>query len=347
MTVPMIKVLVVDDSAFMRKILADTLEEEDDITVVGRASDGKDALQKIARIHPDIVTLDVCMPEMDGIECLKKIMADHPLPVIMVSAVTVEGADETIQSLELGAVDFIPKTDMEKLKDEVKTKIRMAARSRVPKTGKPATPKIEPSFRERFQVSTETDTVIAIASSTGGPPALSKVIPTLPADLPAAVLITQHMPPKFTEALANRLAKLGTIPVKEGVEGEEVKEGQAYIAPGDYHMEIRREGRKKFIALNHGPQVQSVRPSADVMMRSIAEVYGKNVIGVVLTGMGADGADGIAAIKEAGGRCIAQNEDTCVVYGMPKAVVDRGLADTVKPIEDIASTITHMLAKTT
>jgi two-component system chemotaxis response regulator CheB len=318
----------------MRKILTNMINSDPKLTVVGTAFDGINALEKISQLHPDVITLDVNMPRMDGLTTLKQIMKECPLPVIMVSAATQEGAETTFQALNIGAVDYIPKPsgqislDIEKVRNELVYKIKTAAQAKII-TRKHITP-------SRIQTKQKLkEKVITIGASTGGPPALEEILTQLPKNIPPT-LIVQHMPVGFTKLFARRLNGLCNFSVKEAEEGDTVKQGQALIAPGGYHMIVKRNGR---IQLDSGPPEHSVKPAVDPMMRTIAKVYQSETIGVILTGMGRDGASGMRAIKEIGGRTIAQNEATCTVFGMPKAAIEEGCIDKILPLSKIPEQI--------
>ncbi|UNC91780.1 protein-glutamate methylesterase/protein-glutamine glutaminase [Candidatus Contubernalis alkaliaceticus] len=346
-----IKVLVVDDTALMRKIVSDIFGSSDEFQVVATARDGEDALKKIKRFKPDLITLDVEMPRMNGIEVLKVIMQDNPVPVIMLSSHTRRGSEITIEALSLGAVDFIPKPgylskDLKTVGEELLHRARLAARAKNLKISPRddqrqkrdlfAVPSVSPRFKSREGFKN----VVAIGSSTGGPKALEHVLINLPGDFPAPLIITQHMPPGFTNALAQRLDKICDIQVKEGDRGDKLMAGTAYIAPGGYHMVVTRDG---FVNLNQDPPVEHVRPSANVMIDSAVQVYGDIMIGVILTGMGKDGAEAMVNIKEKGGRTVVQDEATSVIYRMPRAVVELGAADYVLPLEDIPKALIRMV----
>lgn len=328
------RVLVVDDSAFMRKIITNMINSDPQLTVVGTAFDGLNALKKIPQLKPDVITLDVNMPRLDGLRALKKIMKQHPLPVIMLSATTQEGAEITFKALKLGAVDYLPKPsgqislDIEKVRNELVDKIRTAAQAKIFTH--------EPESCSPVQVKHEVEEkVITIGASTGGPPALEKILGQLPKNTPP-ILIVQHMPSGFTSPFARRLDRLCSFVVKEAEEGDTVCQGQALIAPGGYHMTVTGDGR---IQLDIGPTEHGVRPAVDPMMRTIAEVYGAEAIGVLLTGMGRDGTSGMKAIRDNGGRTIAQNEATCTVFGMPKVAIQEGGVDKVLPLSKIPEQI--------
>lgn len=347
----MIKVLIVDDSAFMRKALTSMLQEDPEIKVVGTARDGLEALQMIQELKPDIVTMDVEMPRMDGITALKEIMSKNPVPVIMVSSLTTEGAKVTLEALELGAVDFIPKNLSElsvnivKIKgmliDKIKTIARRGVVRRRPSI-RASEPKVEVPKVEipKARISSERKVgIVSIGTSTGGPKALQEIIPKLPKDFPVPIVIAQHMPPNFTKPFAERLNQLSQLSVKEAEEGETIKAGMVYVAPGRGHMRLKRRGIETYITISEDREEFIYRPSVDALMLSVAECFPGRSLGVILTGMGNDGAKGAKKIKETGGRVFAQNEETCVVYGMPRAVVEAGIADKIVPLEEMAGEI--------
>lgn len=337
-----IKVLVVDDSALIRRIISDILTADPRFTVVGTARDGIDALEKLTRLSPDLITLDVEMPRMDGLQTLKEIVRRFQKPVIMLSSLTQRGSRVTLEALALGAVDFIPKPERfyqesrETLAAELLLKASTVAQVKI-RPVVPAPPQTPASAPVRGRVPEEAETAVVIGSSTGGPRALEAILTGLPHDLPATLLVAQHMPPNFTRAFAERLDKNCAIRVTEAQDGEPVLSGVAYVAPGNYHMEV---DARKMIRLNQNPPVEHVRPSATVTMLSAARVYGKNTIGVVLTGMGKDGAAGMAEIKSKGGRTLVQDETTSVIFSMPKAVIQAGAADRILPLDEIAGAIT-------
>lgn len=342
-----IKVLVVDDSAFARSMIVAKLESEPGIKVVAQARDGLEAVQMTKELKPDVVTMDVAMPHMDGLAALKQIMMECPTPVVMLSALTGYGTDATIRALESGAVDFFLKpsvTNPAGIKEstaELIEKIKVAAGVQVSRYRKvSSSPLIRRVHSKKDKLrSTTVDRAVVIASSTGGPKALSEVVPLLPGDLPAFVLIVQHMPRGFTRSLAERLNQISELEVREAQEGDLVEPGVVFLAPGDYHMTIGMDGR---VALNQNPHECGVRPSANVTIESVARVYGAKSLSVVLTGMGSDGTRGSTLVKAAGGKIIAQNEATCSVYGMPASVVDAGIADAVLPLSDIAAEIVNL-----
>ncbi len=339
----MIRVLVVDDSALVRVALTDILNKTKDIKVIDTARNGKEAIEKVLKLKPDVITLDIKMPVMDGLTALKIIMEKQPTPVIMLSAMTKEGAKETIEALKLGAVDFIPKPsasyDLSTIADELIQKIRAVA------TTTPNIIRLQNLKRFRGEVvrgcwnKCKGNICVLIGSSTGGPSALEQIIPRLPSDIPAPIFIVQHMPPNFTQQLADRLNSISEVEVKEAENNERVKNGVAYIAPGGKHMKVRRVFDIVRIKIVDGKPVNAVKPSVDVTAESVVQSYGGNVVGVILTGMGSDGAYGMKMIKDAGGLTIACSQDTCVIFGMPKAAIELGAIDSIKPLYEIAEEI--------
>ncbi len=351
------KVLVVDDSAFMRRVITDMINEDASLEVIDTARNGREAIEKVKSLHPDVVTMDVEMPVMDGLDALKAIMAECPVPVLMLSSVTKEGADATIRSLELGAVDFITKpssifkvnTDdvRDKLHEKIKVvkKARMRSVSNMTKTvGRKA--RIEPSVSQRPQSvskpkhSGTLKKIIAIGTSTGGPRALQSVIPMLPGNLDASVVVVQHMPPGFTKSLADRMNAMSELNVKEAENNDVLEPGWVYIAPGDHHLRVIQDRNGYRINLGDDPPVTGHRPSVDAMMYSIADLGTENIIGVIMTGMGADGAKGLVNIKQMNkAHIIAQDEESCVVFGMPKSAIAEGVVDRVVTLSDISNEI--------
>lgn len=365
----MIRILVVDDSAFMRKVLSDLFKAEADFEVLDVVRNGAEAVEKVLQLSPDVVTLDVEMPVMDGLTALEKIMAVKPTPVVMVSSLTKSGADATIKALSLGAVDFVAKTAgsisrIDEISQELLQKCRAAARvtgSRLQAkplplkapTLPPAVP-VQPVVLPRPApvlskptefVATGGDWLLAIGTSTGGPRALQEVLTKLPGNLPCPTLVVQHMPPGFTRSLAERLNSLCALTVKEAEDNEKLLAGTVYIAPGDYHLTIRRESGGVYIKLNREPAIGGLRPAVDPMMASVAETYGSRTVGVILTGMGHDGAKGILAIKQKNGLTIAEDQSTAVVFGMPKAAIEAGAIDTVLPLPQVSDGIIQCLKK--
>lgn len=342
----MIRVLIVDDSAFMRNTLSSMIASDPDIEVAGIARDGIEAVDKVALLKPDIVTLDVEMPRMDGIETLKQIMAQHPVPVLMVSSLTTEGAQVTLDALDLGAVDFIPKNlsdlsvNIVRIKEILINKIKAIGNKGLVRQPKKVTVKYcPPRDKSRFSLDRRIS-VIAIGSSTGGPRALQNILPVIPASFSVPIVIAQHMPPSFTGPLAARLNQLSEITVKEAEEGEMLQKGTAYIAPGRGHMRlVRRRLTETIVSVSEDRGEYIYRPSVDALMLSVVECFPGHSLGVILTGLGNDGTRGMKEIKNKGGRTIAESEQTCVVYGMPKAAADAGAADKVVPLDEIAGEI--------
>lgn len=337
-----IRVLVVDDSAFVRMAVGRMLRNEPDIEVAGTAVDGRDAVEKVLALRPDVVTLDVQMPTLGGLEALAQIMERCPVPVLMLSSLTQEGADVTLRGLELGAMDFVDKSSVQGsmnllgLGEELRSKVRALARvpsSALARGQAPGT-RLEPTAPQAANAD-----AVVLAASTGGPAALQAVIPRLPGALPAAVLVVQHIPPGFTRSLAERLAARSALPVREAGDGEEVRPGEVLIAPAGWHMTLRKVARSVRTRLSLEPADSLHRPSADVLMASAARVYGARLLGVVMTGMGADGVAGLRAIRQHRGRTLAESEETAVIYGMPKAAVEAGVVDRQVPLQSIADEI--------
>lgn len=343
-----IRVLIVDDSVFMRKIIGDLLSSDSGIAVIGTARDGIDAVEKCKLLRPDVVTLDVEMPRLDGLGCLERLMNECPTPVVMVSSLTQEGAATTVRALALGAVDFIPKPsgsislDMAKVRDELTAKVKVAARANLRRARPSPEPLPAVNGRGGGRAAGRPRRIVCIGCSTGGPGALHEVVPRLPADLGAPVLIVQHMPPGFTRSLAQRLDELSPLRVREAAAGDRFGPGDVLIAPGGSHMTVVSGD---MIALNQDPPVHGVRPSVDVMLHSVVQHYGGDAVGVILTGMGFDGARAMAELHRAGGHTIAEHQSTCVVYGMPRAVVELGVADVVAPIHEIAERIVEAVQR--
>ncbi|EHR77515.1 chemotaxis protein CheY [Thermococcus litoralis DSM 5473] len=339
-----IRVLVVDDSPFIRRVLKDIINSDPELEVCCEARNGIEAIEAVKTLKPDVITLDIEMPQLNGLDALKFIMSKYPTPVIMISSLTQEGADATIKALEYGAVDFIPKpssrfsTGINELRSEIIAKIKEAAKipPRFLKFRRIRLLESQKRIREKKDAARS---IIAIAASTGGPQSLLRVIPKLPAEIKSGILIVQHMPPGFTKSFAQRLDRVSKIDVKEAEDGDLVEEGKAYVAPGGFHMEITIRAGKPRIALNKGPKVHGVRPAADPMMISVARLFGRKTIGVVMTGMGRDGAQGLAEIKRRGGITIAQDKETSIIFGMPKAAIELGVVDYVVPLDKIAETI--------
>ncbi len=341
-----IRVLIADDSAFMRKVITDLVDSDPELQVISAARNGEHALELIANLNPDVITLDLEMPKLNGLETLKEIMRVSPKPVVMISHLTQEGAATTLNCLDAGAMDFIPKPsgsislDFAKVAEDLTEKIKMAYYNFKPGiiTSTPR-PRVETIPTSSLNLARR-DMVVALGTSSGGPRALKEVIPLLPANFPAGMVIVQHMPAGFTRSLADRLNSESKIRVKEAEDGDRIEPGLALLAPGNFHLEIEQGG---VIRLNQKPQLWGVRPCVDYMMETIAPLYGERVIGVILTGMGRDGANGMASIKKYGGQTIVQDEETCLVYGMPRAAAERGLADHILPLQDIAHKIVQLL----
>ena len=346
----MIKILIVDDSAFMRKLLSDLFSAEPDFTVLDTARNGVDAVEKVKRLQPDLITMDVEMPVMDGIKALEIIMKETPTPVLMISSLTRAGAEATLSALELGAVDFVAKStgilsNISSIGNEILAKSRAAVHAKVLRfVEKPKVPlRVKPVLQPITGGGEEK--VLAIGTSTGGPRALQEVITKLPGNLPCGVVIVQHMPPGFTKSLSERLDSLSALTVKEAEHNDVVRSGLVLIAPGNYHMTVEREGNKKVIKLDQSPPIGGHRPAVDPMMESVARVYGQGAFGVILTGMGHDGAKGMKAIKQQHGYTIAEDQSTAVVFGMPKAAIELGVVDKVAPISAVAAEIVKAIIK--
>ncbi len=338
-----VRVLVVDDSALMRKLIPQILQTDSSIQVVGTAMDGNFGLKKIEELKPQVVTLDLEMPGMGGLDMLKEIMRRHRVPVIVVSSHSTEGASVTLKALSLGAFDFVAKPSdvsarMPEIASELIGKIKAAAQSRgvkvIPVAGAPTRfNKGVPDTRKKPA------RVIAIGVSTGGPNALQFLLPQLPGDFPGTILIVQHMPEGFTDMFARRLDEICAISVKEAQSGDLLLAGRALICPGSRHLKAKRLPLGDVAVLSDEPRINGHRPSVDVLFRSVAEEFGAKSIAVIMTGMGEDGAQGMGTVKAAGGMTIAQNEESCVVFGMPKAAIDRGYAMRVVSLDSLASTL--------
>ncbi|MEG8945607.1 protein-glutamate methylesterase/protein-glutamine glutaminase [Rosettibacter firmus] len=350
-----ISVLVVDDSAFMRKAISLMLESDEKIQVIGTARNGQEGVELAKKLRPDIITLDIEMPVMDGLTALKKIMAEAPTAVLMVSSLTTEGAEATLTALELGAVDFIPKElsyvniNIAKIKDDLISKVKEIYRQKFLKeridriSRTPLTIKTPIKIPAK-EFSDNDYRAVSIGISTGGPLTLQKILPMLSSQIQIPIFIVQHMPPRFTKSLADRLNAICGLNVKEAENGEKVQGGTIYIAPGGYHMKIKKLSiSNAAIEITDEPADSLHKPSVDVMMSSVVDYYGKHTLGVIMTGMGKDGLEAIRYLKSVGGFSIAQDEETCVVYGMPKAVVDAGLADIVLPLEKIPEIINKVV----
>ncbi|MGA4516346.1 protein-glutamate methylesterase/protein-glutamine glutaminase [Solibacillus silvestris] len=367
------KLLVVDDSAFMRKLISDFFSDHLHIEVIGAARNGKDAINKIEQLKPDVVTMDVEMPEMNGMEALKEIMQKYPLPVIMLSSTTKRGAENTLMAMEYGAVDFVAKPsgsislDLHKIKDELVRKVEEASKVTVSKLRKPyekstvvsrtirqplhnEESKLKSMTKPTIKIDVPTQKtewsktskkIILIGTSTGGPRALQEVITKIPANVDAPILIVQHMPAGFTKSLAARLDQLSEIHVKEAEQGDLLQKGTAYIAPGGYHLKLRKVGSAFAVVLdNQEPPRAGHRPSVDVLFEDVSQYSEFDKIAVIMTGMGYDGSKGLVSLKKTGNvTAIAESAETCIVYGMPKAAVETQLVDEVADVDDIARTI--------
>ena len=348
----MIKVLIVDDSAFMRKVLTDLFAAEQDFKVIDTARNGLEAIDKVKRLKPDLVTMDVEMPVLDGLKSLEQIMRESPVPVLMISSLTRAGAEETLRALTLGAVDFVAKTagpisSIVDVQPEIIAKARSAVRANVRQLIKPLQERQQEKKLFTAPVSSPVGSgqIVAIGTSTGGPRALQEVLIRLPGDLPCGVVIVQHMPAGFTKSLAERLNTVSDLTVKEAEHNDVVRPGNVYIAPGSYHMVLEMEGGKTVIKLNQDPPIGGLRPAVDPMMESVAKIYGSQAIGVILTGMGHDGSKGMQAIKRQHGNTIAEDMTTAVVYGMPKSAIEFNVVDRIVPLPEVAGEIIRHIKK--
>jgi two-component system, chemotaxis family, protein-glutamate methylesterase/glutaminase len=354
------RVLIVDDSAFMRKVLQGIIASDPQLEVCGEARDGRDAVTQTETLKPDVISMDINMPHVDGLQATEIIMSSNPRPILIVSSESREGADVTLKALELGAIDFIPKPsggidlDMSSVKEELCRKLKMAAKVRVVRTATrsklqhevaSSSPRVEPASKNgdnglqevRAAVNAAAKSAgkfpfIVLASSTGGPATLMKFIPYFPKDFPGAVLLVQHMPGNFTAQFSSQLAEVSRIKVKEAEAGEIIVPGHLYVCPGSHHLRVSPTGR---ISLDDGPRVSGYRPCADLALESAAEYAGPMTIGVILTGMGNDGAKGAQAVHSVGGHVIAQDESTAVIFGMPQEAIKTGAVEQVLPIEAI------------
>lgn len=332
-----IRVLVVDDSAFVRKAVGRMLATADDIEVVGFARDGEEGLALARELRPDVVTLDVRMPKLGGLETLERLMAEQPVPVLLMSTLTQEGAETTLRGLELGAMEFVDKSSVEpmsmlSLAEELISKIRALGGARVR-----SRPRTQP--KGEVAAGRASAQCVTIAASTGGPSALQAVVSALPAAFPAAVVIVQHIPRGFTRSLAERLDARSAIPVREARHGDAVEPGHVLLAPAGIHTRLLRSRAGVEVSLEEEPSEALHRPSADVLMSSAAEVYSALVMGVVLTGMGSDGTEGLRAIRQRGGLTLAEAEETCVIFGMPKAAIEAGVIERTVPLDRITAEI--------
>lgn len=340
-----IRVLIVDDSAIVRKIFSEELSKYPDIEVVGTAPDPFVARDKILSLNPDVITLDIEMPRMDGLTFLRKLMKYYPVRAVVVSSLTASGGRLTLEALEIGAVDVIAKPGASytvgDMSGQLAEKIRAASRARVIKKEQGGVS--EAGKREPLKALAQTtNKVIAVGASTGGTEALKDLLTGMPANSPG-ILVVQHMPPKFTTTFAERLNDLCAVTVKEAKDSDSVAAGTVLIAPGNYHMLLRRSGARYYVEVKTGPMVHHQRPAVDILFKSVAKYAGANAIGVILTGMGSDGAEGLLAMKNVGAVTIAQDEQTCVVFGMPKEAIKMGAVDKILPIQQIASEVIRMV----
>ena len=364
-----IRVVVVDDSALVRSMLTEIINRQPDMECIGAASDPYVAREMIRNLNPDVITLDVEMPRMDGIDFLSKLMRLRPMPVVMVSTLTERGAEVTLKALELGAIDFVAKPKigvadgLQQLANEITEKVRIASKARINRAPTPSAPArsapVGANTGSAASNSTataapaapaslgrlSTEKIIFIGASTGGTEATKEVLMTLPADAPA-VVITQHMPPGFTKSYATRLDGLCRIRVKEATDGERVLPGHAYIAPGGLHLSVERSGANYIARVQDGEPVNRHKPSVEVLFRSAARVVGRNAVGIMLTGMGADGAKAMREMKDAGAYCVAQDEASCVVFGMPREAIAAGAVQEVLPLKQIGSHLMEHLRST-
>ncbi|HPC01521.1 MAG TPA: chemotaxis response regulator protein-glutamate methylesterase [Syntrophales bacterium] len=341
-----IKVLIVDDSAIVRKIFTEELAKYPDIEVVGSAPDPFVARDKIVNLNPHVITLDIEMPRMDGLTFLRKLMKYHPVPTVVVSSLTKEGSSLTLEALEIGAVDVIAKPggsySVGDMSAQLVEKIRAAARARFIVPHQRNVGSAAAAVEAPQALSQTTNKIIAIGASTGGTEAIKAVLTKLPHNSPGVVIV-QHMPANFTAAFAERLNNLCRINVREARDNDTVVPGTALLAPGNYHMLLRRSGARYYVEVKTGPMVHHQRPAVDVLFKSVAKYAGANAVGVILTGMGADGAEGLKEMKNMGAATIAQDEKSCVVFGMPKEAIKLGAADRVVPLENIAAEILRMV----
>lgn len=339
-----IKVLVIDDSSIARQIISKALKSDPEIEVVGAVPDPYLARDQILSLKPDVLTLDVEMPRMDGITFLRKLMKYHPMPVVMVSSLTQKGAETTLAALEAGAVEIVAKPEMEKhnfneITVELVDKVKSASKAKMlsrPKSSIISAP------RPLTSMVATTNKIIAIGASTGGTEALKNVLSKMPANSPG-ILVVQHMPETFTTAFAMRLNQLSALSIKEASDGDSVTPGTCLVAPGNKHMLLRRSGSRYYVNVKDGPLVLRHRPSVEVLFNSVAKTAGKNAVGIMLTGMGGDGAKAMKNMKDAGAQTVAQDEKTCVVFGMPKEAIKLGGVDKVLPLGQIPATVLKML----
>lgn len=339
-----IKVLIIDDSAIVRKVLSEQLSKDAQIEVVGTAPNPYVARDKIVRLKPDVLTLDLEMPQMDGITFLRRLMQSYPLPVIVVSSLTPKGGEMAMEAFDAGAVDVLCKPGeaytVGDLGEELSQKIRAARYAKLRRTAAaPSTPK-----PERLSMTKTTNKIIAIGASTGGVEALTHILTRLPVNTPGTVVV-QHMPVKFTAAFAQRLNGLCAMEIREARDGDSVIPGRVLIAPGGMHMLLRRNGAQYIVRIKDGPKVCHQRPSVEVLFQSVAQYAGANCVGAILTGMGGDGAEGLLAMRQQGARTIAQDEASCVVFGMPKEAIALGGAEHIVSLDNVAATLLNLVSK--
>ncbi|MET3682155.1 two-component system chemotaxis response regulator CheB [Alkalibacillus flavidus] len=350
-------VLVIDDSAFMRKVVSDIINQDPKLHVIDTARNGEDGLKKVKQHKPDVVTLDIEMPVMDGLTALQHIMSEQPTPVLMLSSLTYEGAESTITALQYGAIDFINKTsgsislDLNKKSDEICTKVKQVAKANLRKkaTSMPAMTQEESNVNTTSKASQfqHDQTVVAVGVSTGGPKALQEFLTRIPKSFNSPILVVQHMPAKFTQSLAERLDRLSDIPIHEVQNGELLKRGHAYIAPGDFHFEVKTVGRSLAAVITQDEPIGGHRPSVNKLFKSVAHVPNMNKVAIVLTGMGHDGTEGAQYLKQhdPSAYLIAESKESAVIYGMPKSLIEEANPHLVKPIKEMADALVQVVKK--
>jgi two-component system chemotaxis response regulator CheB len=331
-----LNVFLVDDSPFFLKKISQIISSERGMNIIGTAHDGGDAIQKLQTVNPDVVLMDINMPSINGVQATQKIFQQHQIPIIVISGETEHNMTEIKRALDAGAIDFIPKpagnTNIHTMSELLIQKLRNVSKNKKQLSKKPT---------QSASTSTNVENLLVIGTSTGGPQTLTQLMPHIPKNINAGVLIVQHMPPVFTKSLAERLDSISSLTVKEAKEGDEIKNGEVLIAPGDYHMTVEEKivsgKRKRYVSLNRKPKIHGVRPAVDVTFSTAADIFKNNVVAVILTGMGRDGAQAMGAIKAKGGKTIAQDEKTSIIFGMPKAAIELGVVDRVLPLHQIAS----------